>query len=220
MRPRMYGSSERKAFFTSTSPSRGRGTGTLSMRKLSSRTQPSGRLARSTRLFSIGTTSLTGTAPAGEQARRPLHHQHLAAALGLEAAVDRHQGRRHALVPAHLGELLLQALARARVAERPGEPGAALAEQRAVVGADDAERPAQGLDPSLALQVAALRAFERVEHVVRLHGVAPRRVAPALEQQAVGTLAPAAEVVELGAADALAHQVGAVGTQRERDAEA
>src|SRR5688572_10504077 len=176
MRPRMYGSSERKAFFTSTSPSRGRGTGTLSMRKLSSRTQPSGRLARSTRLLSIGTTSLTGTAPAGEQARRPLHHQHLAPGLGFQAAVYGYQAGSQFPVQ----EVFLQPFAEARIAQRPGEPGAAFAERCAVVGADDAERAAQRLDLRLPLQVAALRAGERIEDVGRLRRVAARRVASAL----------------------------------------
>src|SRR3954471_24031915 len=54
IRPRMYGSSESQRFFTSTSPSRSGGSGTLSIRKLSSLTHPEGRLARSTRLFSTG----------------------------------------------------------------------------------------------------------------------------------------------------------------------
>src|SRR5256885_12470487 len=49
----MYGSSESQRFFTSSSPSFGAGTGADSMRKLSSLTQPVGRLASSTRLFCI-----------------------------------------------------------------------------------------------------------------------------------------------------------------------
>ena len=53
MRPRMYGSSESQRFLTSTSPSPHLGSGALSMRKLSSLTAPCGRLASTTRLFSI-----------------------------------------------------------------------------------------------------------------------------------------------------------------------
>src|SRR5690348_12180424 len=54
MRPRMYGSSESHRFFTSTSPSRGGTTGARSILKLSSVTQPFGRPASTTRLFSMG----------------------------------------------------------------------------------------------------------------------------------------------------------------------
>src|SRR5262245_29975574 len=107
------------------------------MRKLSSLTQPSGRLARSTRLFSIGRASLTGTALAGEQARRPRDDQHLAASLRLEAAIDSDQTDLAAR------KVFLEPLGRTRLAERPGEAGAAFAERDAIVGADHAERTAQ-----------------------------------------------------------------------------
>src|SRR4051794_8735289 len=53
MRPRMYGSSESHRFFTRTSPSLGAETGDDSTRKLSSVTQPAGRLASTTRLLSM-----------------------------------------------------------------------------------------------------------------------------------------------------------------------
>src|SRR3954469_25016945 len=137
----MYGSSESQRFFTSTSPSRSGGSGTLSIRKLSSLTQPDGRLARSTRLFSIGAGSLTGTALAGEQGCLALHDQHFAAGLRLEAPVDRHECLGELLVGPNFGKLLFQALARTRFADRPGESGAALAECGAVVAAHHAKRP-------------------------------------------------------------------------------
>src|SRR5215510_11864812 len=55
MRPRMYGSSESHRFLTSTSPCAGSGSGAFSVLKLSSETQPWGRLVRTIRRFSFTT---------------------------------------------------------------------------------------------------------------------------------------------------------------------
>src|SRR3954464_6807287 len=195
----MYGSSESQRFFTSTSPSRSGWSATLSIRKLSSLTQPDGRLARSTRLFSIGAGSLTGTALAGEQAGLALDDQHLAAALRFEAPVDRDERRRKLL----LSQFLLQALAGTRFAERPREARAAFAERRAVIAADHAERTAQDLDLFLAAEVSARRAGERIKRVGRQQRIAARLIAAAFEQQSARVLAVAPEVVELGAAKPL-----------------
>src|SRR6185295_16790724 len=117
----MYGSSDSHRFLTRTSPSPGGGSGELSMRKLSSLTSAVGRLARSTRLFSIGAGSLTGRALASEQGCLSMHDQHFAAGLRLEAPVDRDEGLGELLVGPNFGKLLFQALARTRFADRPGE---------------------------------------------------------------------------------------------------
>src|SRR4051794_32417179 len=216
----MYGSSESHRFFTSTSPSRSGGSGTLSIRKLSSLTQPDGRLARSTRLFSIGAGSLTGTALASEQAGLTLHDQHFAAALRFEASVDRDERLCELLLGPHFGKLLLQSLAGTRFAERPGEPRAAFAECGAVIAAEHAERTAQDLDLFLAAQVSARRTGERIKRVGRQQRIAARLIAAAFEQQSARVLAVAPEVVELGATKPLTHEVRAVWPQGEREREA
>src|SRR3954470_9123719 len=212
----MYGSSESQRFFTSTSPSRSGASGTLSVRKLSSLTQPDGRLARSTRLFSIGAGSLTGTALAGEQAGLALHDQHFAAGLRLEAPVDRDERRRKLL----LGQFLLQALAGTRFADRPRESRAAFAECGAVIAAEHAERTAQHLHLFLAAQVSARRTGKRIKRVGRQQCIAARLIAAAFEQQSARVLAVAPEVVELGDNKPLTHEVRAVWPQGEREREA
>src|ERR1041384_940655 len=101
MRPRMYGSSDSHRFFTSTSPSRGAGTGEDSRRKLASVTQPWGRLASTMRWFC---TLQPGEARqvvrrAAESARQPGEAPERAAHLELvahsHAAVQLHR------LPAH-----------------------------------------------------------------------------------------------------------------------
>src|SRR3974377_1563005 len=94
MRPRMYGSSESHRFLTRTSPSLGFGSGAFSRRKFASVTQPAGRLARTTRRFSVkrcearevvvGVAELLrdhGEAPEGMAHLQLLAHAHAAVQL-------------------------------------------------------------------------------------------------------------------------------------------
>src|SRR5687767_9603007 len=212
MRPRMYGSSESHRFLTSTSPSRSGGTALFSRRKFSSLTHPSGRLASTTRWLSMA-ASLTGATALAEHARGTQHAQHFGPTL--ELGIERNQQG----VAFLACQLFLQNAGGARIGETPGEAGAAFLESRAVVEADEPERAAQHLELRRALEVAPLGATLGIE-VLAAQRIAAREIAPADELERTVDAMPAAEIVELGGADALTHEIAAVGPQSKRHAQA